>query len=216
MPPFGDPIRTRDCSSRRQYGVLLEYFKPNATDLRCRGEARRVRPQPACRCPAFAAAARGIPHSGLSVVLPDQSCPCREASPPCLQSVPPTTRYSTRCFSSNSKNSRKCLLRIIGFERAAANHLNGFETGSGRLSGPKLCPPMRLVEASLRDELRRAHRMSFCRPILLWEVILCPKRLRPPTAAGWRDRCVSSGRASRGRCLRRLGPALKVVDKGFW
>jgi len=76
-----------------------------------------------------------------------------------MASVP--SRYKTRCFSSNSINSRKCLLRIIGFERAAADHLNGLKTGSGRLSGPKLRPPAKFVEASLCDELRRAHRVPF-------------------------------------------------------
>ena len=35
------------------------------------------------------------------------------------------------------------------------------------------------------------------------------RTLRRGTTAGWRDRCVSSGRASQGRCLRRL------VGQGF-
>jgi len=47
-------------------------------------------------------------------------------------SIAATTRYSTWCFSSNSINSRKCLLRIIGFETCGGE---SSQTASRRVAG---------------------------------------------------------------------------------
>ena len=41
------------------------------------------------------------------------------------------------------------------------------------------------------------------------------ERSRPAEAAGWRDRCASSGRASHGLLLRRM-VGLRILGSGFW